>query len=550
MIRRVFFSLLLTLGVSAARAQELWKHPFESFLHSFIPKVAEKNKQLNKAFWILETTGSSDAADLVASLSTELSLMFHDKKTYHKLLSWDKDPTLQDPILKRELKLLISSFKEKAIPEELVKELAIKEAALSYSYANFRAKIQGNPVSENDILDILKKETTPSIRKEAWSASKEIGMVLAPQILELVKLRNAAAQTLGYPNYFAMQLDLQEVDEKKLFALLDETALKSETAYQKAFDLIQYLQQSRFSCSKEDLGPWAWSDPFGQEDPLDREELDSLVIHTNLIEASRLFYENMGIDVDPILQRSDLFERSGKNQHAFCINMDRGEDVRTLNNVKQTLKWLETLLHELGHAIYELGFNPGLPWQLRAPPHMITTEAMALMAGRRAYQMSSLAKLPTYTKEQDPLLKKTEDSLQRRQLIFSRWVLVMTYFERELYTNPSQDLNSLWWGLVQKYQKITPPQGREGKHDWAAKYHIGLAPVYYYSYLLGEFFASSMEKTLKELTGSSDIDTKEAGAFLREKLFSPGCSMPWADLIKHVTGKPISSEAWLDQFAK
>ena len=231
------------------------------------------------------------------------------------------------------------------------------------------------------------------------------------------------------------------------------------------------------------LGPWAWGDPFCQEDPLDCQELDSLVEGIDIPAVSRAFYHKMGIEVHPILERSDMYEREGKNQHAFCINIDRNGDVRTLNNVKNSIKWLETVLHELGHAIYDVGYDPELPWLLKEPPHMITTEAMALIAGRQAYRFESLKHLINAPKKEH-LMKKADMSLKRRQLIFSRWVLVMTAFERELYSDPSQDLNTLWWSLVEKYQKITPPQGRQGKNDWAAKYHIGLAPVYYFSYLL------------------------------------------------------------------
>lgn len=548
MIKRVLLSILLSLGIPSSWAES--NHPFVSFLNEFTPKVAEKAKQLNLAFWLLETTGSEDAATLVATLSSELSLVFNDKSTYKKLLKWEKDTSIKDPILKRQLKLLIYSFKEKSISENLVKELSQKEAALSYSYANFRATFKGKNISENEILEVLKQEKDPSIREEVWSASKEIGNALAPQILELVKLRNEAAKSLDYENYFSMQLDFQEVDETALFKLLDQIAIDSGHAYEKAFDFIQKEQSKQFSKPVEELGPWAWSDPFCQEDPLNRLSADALIANTDLIESSRLFYEKMGIDVSPILKRSDLFEREGKNQHAFCINLDRGSDVRTLNNVKQTLKWFETVLHELGHAIYEIGFKPELPWQLRTPPHMITTEAMALMAGRRAYLPSSLSQLPTYNPSQDSLIQEIEKSLTRRQLIFSRWVLVMTYFEREMYRNPDQDLNKLWWETVFKYQKITPPKGREGKNDWAAKYHIGLAPVYYYSYLLGELFASSMEETLSTLTGSKNLDSKKAGEFLQSKLFLPGNSMDWASLIEHVTGKPLSSDAWIHQFAQ
>lgn len=121
---------------------------------------------------------------------------------------------------------------------------------------------------------------------------------------------------------------------------------------------------------------------------------------------------------------------------------------------------------------------------LRLLPHMIPTEAMALLSGRQAYYTSFLEKVLTDAKKKTALMKKAEESLRRRQLIFSRWVLVMTYFEQKLYQNPDADLNEIWWSLVEKYQGIPRPKNRQKKNDWAAKYHIGLAPVYYYSYLL------------------------------------------------------------------
>ncbi len=305
-----------------------------------------------------------------------------------------------------------------------------------------------------------------------------------------------------------------------------------------------------YGVPKKELGPWAWTDPFGQEDPLDRSDLDSLVSDVDISAASRSFYQKMGLDVQPILARSDMYERPGKNQHAFCMNIDRENDVRTLNNVQSTIKWMETVLHELGHAVYDLGFDKKLPWLLREPPHTMPTEAMALMAGRQAYRYEALKGLVGHSEAKEPLLKKADRSLQRRQLIFSRWVLVMTFFESELYRDPKQDLNRLWWSAVEKYQKIRMPEEREGKCDWAAKVHIGLAPVYYFSYLLGEMFASVIEETLMKQTGSIGLTSEKAGQFLQQKLFNPGNRMPWSELVEHVSGKPLSPDAWIAQFAR
>ncbi|MBF8264088.1 MAG: hypothetical protein HW387_1753, partial [Parachlamydiales bacterium] len=173
-------------------------------------------------------------------------------------------------------------------------------------------------------------------------------------------------------------------------------------------------------------------------------------------------------------------------------------------------------------------------------------EAMALVAGRQAYRSASL--LDLVGGKPMELMQKADASLQRRQLIFSRWVMVMSAFESELYRDPRQDLNRLWWQLIEKYQKISPPPGREKKADWAAKYHIGLAPVYYFSYLLGELFASSIEEALERSCGHRRFNTSETGRFLQEKLFAPGNRWSWGELVRNVTGGPLTSGAWLKEF--
>ena len=538
------------VNISLVFAQETsMAHPFETFLKEFVPAVERKSTQLNKAAWLLETTGSQDAADLKADLDTELRFLFNDASAYHNLIAWDRDPALKDPILKRQLNVLIRAFKQNQIEKELLEQIAQKEAALAQSYAMFRPDLDGKKVSENDIREILKKENRAEQRKKAWEASKRVGEVLAPQILALVDLRNKAARSLGYSDYFQMQLDLQEVDAKWLLKTLDELSQKSDKAYAAVLEEIEQSLAKRFSVSAAELGPWAWSDPFAQEDPLDRHDLDQLVDGVDISGASVSFYERMGIDVKPILARSDMYERPGKNQHAFCIHIDRSGDIRTLNNVKDSIQWLETVLHELGHAVYELGFDETLPWLLREPPHMIPTEAMALIAGRQAYRSDALQTLIGAAPSKRALMKKADHSLKRRQLIFSRWVLVMTAFESELYRNPSQDLNRLWWRCVEKYQKIRAPNQREGKWDWATKYHIGLAPVYYFSYRLGEMFASAIQESLAKEYGSAALSTEKAGRFLRQRLFQPGNRMSWSDLVKHVTGNPLTPDAWLNEFA-
>ena len=65
---------------------------------------------------------------------------------------------------------------------------------------------------------------------------------------------------------------------------------------------------------------------------------------------------------------------------------------------------------------------------------------------------------------------------RNRLLVFSRKSCqVMLRFEIRIYGNPHQDLNRLWWDLVEKYQEVKRPEGRN-MPDYATKIHIVTSP--------------------------------------------------------------------------
>lgn len=47
------------------------------------------------------------------------------------------------------------------------------------------------------------------------------------------------------------------------------------------------------------------------------------------------------------------------------MDVDRAGDVRVLANVQPDVRWMGTMLHEFGHAVYDRGVDPELPWLLR-----------------------------------------------------------------------------------------------------------------------------------------------------------------------------------------
>ncbi len=522
---------------------------FENFLESFIQTVHSKTCDLNNAAWQLETTGEPQAAQKLSKAQQELKMLFCNSESYQTLLNWKKDLALTNPEQKRILDILLFEFKAHQIPKELIEELAELECSLSQTYINFRVPFENKSMTENDLIEMLKTEKNIERRKAIWETTKKIGSILAPQIIAIVKKRNEIAHRLGYNDFYQMQLSLQELDQEWLLSFLKKFEEDSRELYSKLIKEIHIELAKEYQTTPTSIGPWAWRDPFCQEDPLATAKLDSLMDQVDIIKVSEEFFSSLGFNISGILQQSDLFERDGKNQHAFCMNMNREDDIRILTNVRPNIRWLETTLHELGHAAYEQGYDKKMHIYLKTPPHMITTEAIALITGRQAYDHTFL-KAICKADDLDEQLKQATLSQKRRQLIFSRWVLVMMHFEAALYADPEQELNNLWWSIVQKYQQISPLTQRRDQYDWACKYHIGLAPVYYHSYLLGEFFGSMLKDHFVKLNGTPSMyQHPNIGEFLKSELFFYGNRMRWDKLIEQMMKEPLQYKSWIEEFS-
>jgi peptidyl-dipeptidase A len=127
--------------------------------------------------------------------------------------------------------------------------------------------------------------------------------------------------------------------------------------------------------------------------------------------------------------------------------------------------------------------------------------------------------------------------------------------ERALYRDPAQDLNRLWWDLVERFQEVRRPEGRD-RPDWASKIHFCAAPVYYHNYLLGEIMASQIQHTLLREVGGAGADawaryvaSPEVGRFLGERLFRTGRSLPWPETVRRATGEALNPAAFLAELA-
>ena len=529
----------------------------KSFIATHIDTIAPLEKSANLAYWDAATTGAKEQYQQYADMDLAMRKVRSNPDDFSKIKGWLESGNITDPLLKRQLEILYSDYLENQIEPDLLKQIVDLGAEVEEKFSTFRAKIENKPVTNNEIDEILKTASDSKKRKKAWLASKQVANEVADDLIRLVKLRNLAARDLGFDNYHTLELTAAEQDVDEINRIFDELYGLTFESYNEMKSELDTILAQNAGVQVDELMPWHYHDPFFQETPLVLDvDLDGYYADHDVLELAKTFYTSIGLPTERILANSDLYEREGKNPHAFCTDIDREGDVRVLCNLQNNERWMETLLHELGHATYDKMIKPETPWLLRRQAHIFTTEAVAMYFGRLSRNALWMQDMLNLTDEQRLDIEKiTVQYAKMKQLIFARWAMVMFKFEQALYANPDQDLNTLWWDLVEKYQGIQRPPKRNSP-DWAAKIHFTIAPCYYHNYLLGELLASQFYHFIgHELVsaGNSDfrhVNQKEVGQFFIKEVFEPGAKYQWNEMITKATGEPLTPKYFVQQFVQ
>lgn len=518
------------------------------YIDEHVEKIAELERDVALSYWNFARTGSKADEDAHAEKRRRWKAFYSDRDAFARVRTYDQDPQTDDPLLIRQLRLLRLRYAAEQLPLDLVDRIVGLEVEAERIVNTFRATVDGKRLTANEVDEILRKSDDPDERRTVWEATKVVGQEVGPTIVRLVGLRNRAARDIGYRDYYSMALELQEIDERALFGILEDLVTKTSEAYFAEKALLDAELVERFGGKITDLLPWHYADPFFQTAPQrKRINLDRFYAEKDLCALTTKFFDGLGLDIRPIIDRSDLLPRSGKDQHAFCIHIDRRtDDVRVLSNNAPTEGWMSTMLHEFGHAVYDQNLGADLPFLLRSAAHQLSTEAIAMFMGRLSKSpdfLTSIAEAPKAAVTRAAREMHEQERLQ--MLIMVRWVAVMAYFERGLYEDPGRDLDRLWWELVLRFQGVRRPPGRRSG-DWAAKIHLATAPVYYHNYILGELMASQLKAALPADQGI--VQNRAVGDFLKERIFSRGASLHWDELLRCVTGSRLSPKFFLAEY--
>jgi peptidyl-dipeptidase A len=559
MRKTIFFSILfLSVIFINSCSKKDSEMELKTFIDNHLKIVKPLSKELNLAYWNASATGEKKYYEDMEKYEVQLRKIYANKEEFEQLKAIKEKGEVKDSLLKRQLITLYNGYLSNQMDSTLMKEIVKISTDIQNRFNTFRGKIDDKEVTDNDILVILKDEKNGDKRLKAWEASKQVAKVIYKDLIKLVKLRNQIAQKLGFKNFYEMSMSLDEQNVEEVISIFNKLKESTDQPFKELKDKIDQNISKKLGVKIDDLRPWHYEDPFFQKVPqLSDVDFDKFYKGKDIKKLGEDFYSGIGMGVLDILKNSDLYEKKGKYPHAFCTDIDREGDVRVMLNIKDDASWMETMLHELGHAVYDKYIDAKLPYLLRSPAHTFTTEAIAQLMERQAKNPEWMQQmLGISDNDKSEIAKIIKEDARLKALIFCRWSLVMVNFEKGMYENPDQDLNKLWWDMVEKYQFIKRPENRN-EPDYAAKIHLSQSPVYYHNYVLGELMASQLMNFIAKniekqnsVSGISFFKKPEIGNYLKEKVFVPGLKYYWNDLIKYATGENLNPDFYINEFVK
>src|SRR4030042_3283919 len=330
----IFATIVITsLYWSCASKQEIMEKRMKKFLSYYEAKAIPLSKEAALTSWNANISGTDADWALSEKASFKLAKLYTDSRAFLELKTIKESGAIQDPILARQTDLLFDAYLAGQVDTSLIAERLKMETEINKKYSNFRANINGKELSDNQVEDILRNSVITTELQAAWEGTKLIGPVVAEDIIKLVKHRNLIATKLGFSNFHEMSLRLSRQDPAEVTAIFDELDnLTRDNFVQLKGDIDAYYAK-RYKVKVSDLHPWHYQNRYFQEVPqIYPVEFAKHYEKLDPVKLAATFFDGIGLNVDAILAKSDLYEKPGKNQHAFSTDIDRAGDVRTLDN--------------------------------------------------------------------------------------------------------------------------------------------------------------------------------------------------------------------------
>ena len=506
---------------------------FIKLREDFSPALDSALRNEERTAWDFYINSNPENMKAYETAQEEFSQLFSNKETYEKFLSIDSSKLPKHE--KKQLRDLLKNFEKRINTGEMYKELEKKENEIAQKYNSYVPTIDGKEVSKPEISKIIQTESNQKLRQKAYDALIKGGDLIAEDMIEFIKMRNEFAKTKGYDNFFDYQLKEEfDVETPFLNRLIDQVysgaKYKIKAIQEKTYAELRQIFETD-NLQGYHYGLLTDSNPT--------KAVNKILENYSIEDISKKAYAGMGYDVDKMISEGnltlDLYPRKGKNTHGFCFGIDPGKDSRILANLRNDALSLDTLNHEMGHCVYDLGISRELTVIDRAPASSAFTEAIAMMMGDLPKKENILKNIIP-----EKFLVPFKKSISEDEANFISKSLLIIDFERELYKNPNQNPAKLWADLRIKYRN----QNHAPNNEWATIPHYLSHPGYYQNYFRASLMKAQIYNHLQKVLGNLTENTQTA-KYLKDNIFSKGASVEEYDLIKQLTGKEFSAKDYI-----
>jgi peptidyl-dipeptidase A len=572
-LRNLACILACTIIASLTAAEPAWQDRADQFLKLVNASYQALARVENEAQWKAATDVKPEH-DAAAEVAGQARAAFNGNPAIIKeaRLLLEQKARLQPTTILQLERVLLNAAEGPMTNPALVAARIAAETRQASTLNSIVFKLNGQPITPNEIDQLLITNRNLVERQAVWEASKQSGPALKPGLIELQKLRNGVARELGHRDYFALQVAAYGMSAEEMVALQDQFMKELRPLYLQVHTWAKHELAKRYGQPVPNRIPAHWlPNRWGQEwtgivELPGAEEGFKGRTAEWVVKTAEAFYTGLGFPKLPATfwERSDLYplkpgETRKKNTHASCWHVDLEQDIRSLMSVEPNPGWFTTVHHELGHGYYDISYTrPEVPPLLRigANPafHEGMGELVSLAVGQTPYLQSVGVLPPDYL--EDPVKTLLAGAMDP-SVPFIFWSSgVMTHWEADVYTrNLSPDQwNARWWKYVGDFQGIEAP-GPRGEEwcDAATKTHINDNPCYYYSYAIAtvlkfQFHEHIARKILKQPPQSCNYaGNREVGAFLR-RIMEKGGTEDWRKVLRDATGEELSTRAMVEYY--
>ncbi len=407
-------------------------------------------------------------------------------------------------------------------------------------------------VSENQLRSMMRNDDDEKVRKACWQALERKAVVTAGDFVQLVRLRNEFARLLGYRNFYAYKLMVDEgMTLPQLFALWKDIYAKTKYAFRD----IRKLERSKPGLRK----PWNFSylmagDFVKEEDPYFQFE--------NALMWWGRSFAALGYTYAGGTLKLDLLDREGKYSNGFCHYpqtvyerdgvLQPGEAGFTSNLVVGQVGAgsiaMNTLFHEGAHACDRLNSRmPDACLNHEYPPsstawaetHSMFADTMfSSIEWKTRYAHN--AKGEAYPFE---LFERKVKKLQVLAPLRMMSIMFVSDFERRVYTVRKltvNDVKKAARAVSRKYMDLEPTSyailNVPHIYSWESS-------CYYQGYGLAELALSQWREYFYKKYGSI-VDNPRVGKEVK-KMWALSSSRTFPEFVRLATGKPLSAAAFI-----